>query len=106
MKKRTIKFVLINQLIVNPLYMGIGFYMTGTRMKFEGFPTHMEIFKFFAFALVVDDFIFMIFHRLFHEVPLLYRLHKVHHEYESVFSPMGTYAHPVEHVFGNLVDDF
>jgi sterol desaturase/sphingolipid hydroxylase (fatty acid hydroxylase superfamily) len=105
MKKRTIKYVLINHLLVNPGYMCLGFYLAGPRMRFEGFPTHGEIIKFFIVALVADDFIFMILHRIFHEVPFLYKFHKVHHEYESVISPMALYAHPVEQIFANLVDE-
>jgi sterol desaturase/sphingolipid hydroxylase (fatty acid hydroxylase superfamily) len=105
MKRKTIKYVLINHLIVNPLYMSFIFLIAGSRSSYEGFPTHWEIIKFFAIAIVIDDFLYMLIHRLFHEVPSLYRYHKVHHEYESVFAYMNLYAHPVEHVIGNLVND-
>jgi sterol desaturase/sphingolipid hydroxylase (fatty acid hydroxylase superfamily) len=103
MKKRTFWNVMANELIVNTVYMGLGLYLAGSRMKFEGFPTHYEIVRWFAIALIADDFIYMIVHRLFHDIPFLYKFHKVHHEYESVFCFISQYAHPVEHVLGNWV---
>lgn len=53
--------------------------------------------------LLANDFIYMCIHRILHQVPFLYKFHKVHHEYDTVFSALGQYAHPVEEVLGNLV---
>jgi sterol desaturase/sphingolipid hydroxylase (fatty acid hydroxylase superfamily) len=102
-KKRTIWNLLLNFGVIAPLYVAFGLFLADVDMKFEGFPSHAEIVKQTAIILVVDDFLYMCLHRIFHEVPFLYRYHKVHHEYDSVFSMLGQYAHPVEEVLGNLV---
>lgn len=45
--------------------------------------------------MVADDLLYMLVHQLFHEIPALYRYHKIHHEYESVFCLIGQYCHPI-----------
>lgn len=42
-------------------------------------------------------------HWLFHVYPSLYKYHKVHHEYDSVYTIMGQYNHPIEQIFVHLV---
>ena len=46
--------------------------------------------SFFAIWLVSNDFLFTVFHRLFHEVPWLYRVaHKEHHTWRAPFAWMS-----------------
>lgn len=53
--------------------------------------------------MIADDVIYMYFHRAFHELPGLYKYHKIHHEYEKNFSLIGQYCHPLEQLVGNIV---
>jgi len=36
-------------------------------------------------------------------MPLLYKFHKVHHEYDKVFTVATEYFHPVDLILGNVV---
>lgn len=51
--------------------------------------------------LVVTDFWFYVLHRLFH-TKILYRYHRVHHDYSYTFGMGAIYAHPVDFLFTNL----
>lgn len=95
MKKRTAWNLFVN-LCINPFYLWLGMYFFGAkRIRYEGFPTQTEVIKSFIVIFMADDFVYMWLHRIFHEIPALYRYHKVHHEYEAVFCSIGQYAHPV-----------
>lgn len=102
MKWRTLKYVIINQLIIFPLYIYTGIVTVGVSFTFGEFPTHWQLVKAIALAMVADDFLYMWIHRVMHH-PSLYRFHKMHHEYDSVMSYMAQYCHPVEQLVGNIV---
>ena len=102
MKWRTLKYVIINQLIIFPLYIYTGIVTVGVSFTFGEFPTHWQLVKAIALAMVADDFLYMWIHRAMH-YPSLYRFHKMHHEYDSVMSYMAQYCHPVEQLVGNIV---
>jgi len=54
-------------------------------------------------SIIVSDIIFYHVHRLFHENKRLYAMiHKIHHTWKAPIAIMGTYAHPLEHIFCNL----
>lgn len=54
-------------------------------------------------SLLVSEIVFYHVHRSFHENKRLYALvHKIHHTWTAPIAIMGTYAHPLEHVFCNL----
>lgn len=103
LKKKTLIYDIINYFLIIPGYFALGLYLAGTRLRYDGFPSHAEIYKTFLFVIVVDDFLFMLMHRLFHVVPFLYRFHKLHHEYKVVASFAALYSHPIETIFANLV---
>jgi sterol desaturase/sphingolipid hydroxylase (fatty acid hydroxylase superfamily) len=50
----------------------------------------------FIFSLVLFDFIIYWQHRIFHYVPLLWRLHKVHHSDQAFDVTTGVRFHPLE----------
>lgn len=52
---------------------------------------------------IVGQVLFYSSHRLFHEVPRLQQLHKVHHEYRMPIGIQAAYSHPIDFVFGNMV---
>ena len=90
-RARWIKTYLFNKLIVNPLYLIVMISLFGFKIRcdYESFPSTMELVKQIGVAMLVDDILYMLIHRLFHEIPTLYRFHKIHHEYESTFSMVG-----------------
>lgn len=57
----------------------------------------------FLVTLVVLDAVRYGNHRLWHEVPLLWRLHRVHHSDVDYDLTVGLRFHPVEAILGNLV---
>ena len=56
-------------------------------------------------VMAIEDFFFFWAHKLSHDIGFLYRFHKIHHEYEFVFSLAAEYTHPVDYVLGVLVMD-
>lgn len=50
----------------------------------------------FIFSLLLFDFIIYWQHRIFHRVPLLWRLHKVHHSDQAFDVSTGIRFHPLE----------
>lgn len=57
-------------------------------------PLHGSII--FVFSLILFDFIIYWQHRVFHYVPLLWRLHKVHHSDQKFDVTTGIRFHPLE----------
>jgi methylsterol monooxygenase len=56
-------------------------------------------------CVVAEEVCFYYLHRLFH-TKMLYRLHKIHHEFTSPSALTTAYAHPIEHVVCNLLPLF
>lgn len=59
----------------------------------------------FTLFLVVEDFLFYWFHRLFHH-PKLYWIHKHHHEYRNTIAFAAQTAHPLEGITGSSIPLF
>jgi sterol desaturase/sphingolipid hydroxylase (fatty acid hydroxylase superfamily) len=57
-------------------------------------------------GLVATDFIIYWFHRLRHRVPLLWRLHQMHHSAERLDTASAFYFHPLETVLFAVVTTF
>ncbi|OCT88310.1 hypothetical protein XELAEV_18016944mg [Xenopus laevis] len=66
-------------------------------------PTfHWVLLELSVFALV-EEILFYYSHRLVHH-PLLYkRIHKKHHEWTAPVGVVCLYAHPLEHIFSNML---
>jgi methylsterol monooxygenase len=56
-------------------------------------------------CVVAEEVCFYYLHRLFH-TNMLYRLHKIHHEFTSPSALTTAYAHPIEHIVCNLIPLF
>jgi sterol desaturase/sphingolipid hydroxylase (fatty acid hydroxylase superfamily) len=56
-----------------------------------------------VYGSLAREFVFYYIHRAFHH-PLMYtKVHKQHQQFTAPISFAGQYAHPVEHIFANLV---
>jgi len=94
--------VLFNQLVVTPLMIWVLGFGNET-MENTVVDLFMGIVK-YPFMLLILNFTFGTMHFLFHKNRFLYRhFHSLHHRLK-IPHPMGAiYAHPVEHVFANLM---
>ena len=55
------------------------------------------------FIAFVEDAVFYWAHRFAHESKFMYKYHKIHHEYNEVFSLATEYFHPLDYVIGTLI---
>jgi sterol desaturase/sphingolipid hydroxylase (fatty acid hydroxylase superfamily) len=62
----------------------------------------VEIGLCFSISMITTDIWFYTFHRLFHQIPSLYRIHKLHHTYIEPFAFAAIYSHTIEHVVANI----
>ena len=105
MKKKWAKVYFFNKLVVNPVILALFGNLGEFKYSYdiESFPGTLQLIRTIILVMFIDDFLYMIIHRLFHDVKFLYKFHKVHHEYDSPFSMIGEYAHPVEQVLANIL---
>jgi len=66
-------------------------------------PGWSEFLTYFYGSAISNDFFFYCFHRLFHEFPSLYKLHKIHHEFNFTKGIVAEYAHPIEGLVCNIL---
>ena len=73
---------------------------TGDFLGLPASPVYLFIFSVFAFAF--DDLLRFLHHRLMHAVPLLWRLHRVHHS-ARILTPITLYrTHPLESAMATI----
>lgn len=63
--------------------------------------SYRDLFKIPCFVLLADLWFYSL-HRLFHSVPILYKIHKHHHVTHLVTAASGLDAHFIEHIFITL----
>ncbi|GIY08489.1 fatty acid hydroxylase domain-containing protein 2 [Caerostris darwini] len=105
---RVVIHVLINQVVVS-----IPFYVFCYQlMAWRGFdsgstlPTLQRTLLELVFCILMEEIGFYYSHRFLHH-PLLYKhIHKRHHEWTSPIAITAIYAHPIEHIFSNLLPPF
>lgn len=68
----------------------------------SSWPSGLTIFWQFMFFMLVQDITFYWSHKTLHH-PLLYWIHKKHHEHTTTITLASTYAHPIEYIFGNTL---
>lgn len=97
--------VLFNQLVVSMPFMYVVFMV----MKWRGcsfgpeLPTfHWVLCELIVFT-IVEEIMFYYFHRLLHHPKLYRHIHKKHHEWTAPIGVTSIYAHPIEHIFSNLL---
>jgi len=64
-------------------------------------PPASQLFVYFLFAFVFNDFFFYWAHRTVHSRALYKWIHKQHHEYKGTIGFAAEYASPLEQVFAN-----
>jgi len=66
-------------------------------------PSLREIVRDFTISIIVREILFYYIHRVGH-LPAVYKwIHKKHHKFTAPISPSAEYAHPVEHLFSNVL---
>jgi sterol desaturase/sphingolipid hydroxylase (fatty acid hydroxylase superfamily) len=66
----------------------------GLHAAIEAQPLWLQVVE----VLLVADFIFYLFHRLFHAVPALWRIHAIHHSIEEMDWLAAHRIHPVDQI--------
>lgn len=95
--RNAIVLTLLNQALSIPIIGILAPYGVSTHN-----PSYLEYVLVFAFYAMCADQWFYWSHRILH-IPVLYRnIHYVHHKWTYPIALRAVYAHPVEHIVGNL----
>nr|CAB3244896.1 fatty acid hydroxylase domain-containing protein 2-like [Phallusia mammillata] len=104
---RCIKVVIFNQFL--------SFVLTALfypLFKWRGMSTGLALptFQVVLFQLggfiLVEEVLFYYCHRLLHHPRIYKHVHKMHHEWTAPIGIVGIYAHPIEHIFSNVIPVF
>lgn len=105
--RRAWRDVSITCFIVHPILFYFLAKAMGTGLLFNSpLPTLMDFLVCYISGLICNDFGFYWAHRLFHEYPALYKLHKIHHEFNFTRGIASQYCHPIEGVVCNTLPSF
>ncbi|XP_018026937.1 fatty acid hydroxylase domain-containing protein 2 [Hyalella azteca] len=102
---KVVAVVHFNQLVVGYIASRVSFHL----LQWRGYdaspslPTFQWVLYELVVCVLVEEVGFYYSHRLFHHRLLYKRFHKQHHEWTSPISVTAVYAHPMEHLFSNLM---
>lgn len=102
MKRKLFYNLVINKFLVFPFFVFLS-TIIGVKQRFHDFPTFGEILSQLFVVYLIDDIFFYWGHRIFHEVKSLYKMHKIHHEYDKIFTVATEYFHPFDFAIANVV---
>jgi sterol desaturase/sphingolipid hydroxylase (fatty acid hydroxylase superfamily) len=102
MKRKLFYNILMNEVLIYSIFMYLPHFV-GVKQRFLGFPSCQEIFGHMILIYLLDDSFSYWGHRIFHSFKALYKMHKIHHEYDKVFTLATEYFHPFDYVMANLV---
>ncbi|ESO83846.1 hypothetical protein LOTGIDRAFT_222286 [Lottia gigantea] len=103
----------VKQVLYNQVVIGIPFICVAYQaMKWRGcgvggeLPTfHWVLLELSVFTLF-EEIVFYYSHRLLHHRAIYKYIHKRHHEWTASIGLVALYAHPIEHIFSNLLPPF
>lgn len=113
--KSLIKQVLFNQTVVLLPYMMVIHQLfelrqqlgppifASTNYDLKVLPEFHWVLLEFAVFLIVEEIGFFYSHKLAHHPKLYRHIHKKHHEWTSPVGLTALYAHPIEHIFSNML---
>ncbi len=96
---------LLAKIVVPIGLVGIAFWVNEQQLGLMNITNATTIFSVITCLLLLDILIYWQ-HRLFHTMPILWRLHKVHHADSHVDTTSGLRFHPVEILLSLLVKAF
>jgi sterol desaturase/sphingolipid hydroxylase (fatty acid hydroxylase superfamily) len=101
----TIKTVLFNQIIINPIIAYMIYYCTYININIgeKPFPSSINIIYDVFKSLLIVEFAFYYMHRILH-IPFVYKhIHSIHHTYSAPIAISALYSHPIEYIFSNII---
>ncbi|KAF9487366.1 putative C-4 methylsterol oxidase [Pleurotus eryngii] len=102
-----LKVVLRNQLPSFFLQLGSVYLTSGTHRHSFSFDTKLpgmgEVAFQFVVCILLREVSFYYAHRLLHILALYPKIHKFHHRFTAPVALAAQYAHPIEHVFANIL---
>jgi sterol desaturase/sphingolipid hydroxylase (fatty acid hydroxylase superfamily) len=102
MRRKMIYNLIINQVFIFPFFLSLS-SIIGVKQRFTNFPSFWEMFWQLCVIYFLDDLFFYWGHRTFHTFKSLYKMHKIHHEYDKVFTFTTEYFHPFDYAIANVV---
>lgn len=105
---RVIAAVVCNQIFVGVPFAILSFYI----MKLRGMPDVRELPTFhwvlfeIGVCILVEEFGFYYSHRVLHSKRIYKYIHKQHHLWTAPVAVTAIYAHPIEHIFSNMLPPF
>ena len=99
--------VLVNSLVLRLLFPAVAVGVAGfAEIQSWGLLNHYLVLP-YVFAVILStlfmDFVLYLQHRMFHAVPVLWRLHRVHHADLDFDVTTGTRFHTIEIIFSMLI---
>uniref|UniRef100_A0A914DUZ9 Fatty acid hydroxylase domain-containing protein n=1 Tax=Acrobeloides nanus TaxID=290746 RepID=A0A914DUZ9_9BILA len=97
--------ILFNQLVIGSIMAFIFYHLSIWRGCSSGkvLPSFKEVFLDIIVCILVEEVLFYYSHRLLHHPRLYKHIHKIHHEWTAPIGVVSIYAHPIEHMFSNIV---
>lgn len=96
--------VLFNQIIIGIPIAAFGYFTGIVKPDISSnLPSFQRVMLDLTIAILGQEIIFYYSHRLLHKSFFYKTIHKMHHEWKSPVGVTAVYAHPIEHIFSNII---